>query len=76
MSFTGWTLDEARVALQEEGREVRVVETLPPFAGKFSTPVQPGVWRVLRCRIVDGAYELLVAREQVSPDFAFPVIEV
>jgi hypothetical protein len=69
-NLLGLTLAEAQAvcasreegAPEDGGREVRVVETGPPFEPRHYTPIW-GEWRVLRAQEQNGILELLVARE-------------
>ncbi len=59
-NLLGLTLAEAQTACA--GREVKVIETAPPFTPRHYIPVW-GEWRVLRAKEQNDSIELLVARE-------------
>ena len=60
MSLLNLTLSEAR---QLAAQPLEIVETAPPFAPRYYTPVW-GEWRVVRERELEtGALQIVVARE-------------
>ena len=59
MSLLNLTLAQAQVAAD---KPLEIIETAPPFAPRHYTP-QWGEWRVIREREIEGATQIVVARE-------------